>query len=223
MKRILQVRSKIILIVILLLAIPSVALAQDSGSGGSPTGCNPAAQRIVAQFDVTCEEVLEQVNNGYGFGEIIKALYITRGGFNYEGGWQGLLAAQGESGIGWGQYKMALRFGIDDASASQLLSWKLAGHGWGQIRKAIAIAGVSDRVSVDDVLGMMESGMEWEAIRDELGLPPGKPPWAGNGKIKFGKFPPGWAAANEKFKGEKRTGPPDWANNDKNSSEEQSP
>ena len=222
MRERMQARKNIIIIIVaILLVVPAVALAQDTDTDQPITECNPVAQRIVAQFDVTCEEVLAQVNSGYGFGQIMKALYISDSGLAIDGTWQDLLVSQESTGIGWGQYKMALRLGVDEAGADQLLLWKQSGLGWGQIKKAIAIAGVSDEADVADVITMMQDDMVWEAIRDQLNLPQGKPPWAGKGKFTTDGGPPGLSGANGKLKEGKQTGPPEWANNDKEPSEDQ--
>jgi hypothetical protein len=216
-------KNIIIVLLAILVAVPAIALAQDPDTDQPITECNPAAQRIVAQFDVTCEDVLAQVNDGYGFGQIMKALYVIDSGFAFDGTWQQLMVAQESTGIGWGQYKMALRLGVDEASPDQLLQWKQSGLGWGQIKKAIAIAGVSDETDVVDVISMMKDGMEWEAIRDQLNLPQGKPPWAGNGKFKTDGGPPGLSGVKGRLKQGKQTGPPEWANSDKGTNEDQSP
>jgi hypothetical protein len=221
-----QAPTKVIIVfVAILLAVPAVSLAQDTDSDEPITECNPAAQRIVKQFNVTCEEVLAQVNNGYGFGQIMKALYVTNSRSASDGPWQELLVAQESTGIGWGQYKMALRLKVEGTTTDQLLGWKESGYGWGQIKKAIAIAGVTDKVDADAVLAMTKKGMEleWEAIRQSLDLPPGKPPWAGKGKFGSGDMPPGLSGAHGKLKQDKQTGPPEWANNDKETSEDQAP
>ena len=224
MKRKMFTKQKVLIILaIVLLALPAIALAQDTDSDKPVTECNPAAQRIIAQFDVTCEAVLEQVNAGYGFGQIMKALYIAESGSAYDGTWQQLLIDQDTSGIGWGQYKMALRLEVEGVPAAKLLEWKQLELGWGQIKKAIAIAGVVDDTSVEQVITMMDEGMEWEEIRDALGIPPGKPPWAGKGKFNSGDGPPGLSGAKGNQKGDKQTGPPAWANNDKDSGEDQAP
>ncbi len=215
MKKVIARPKLIIVLLAILLAVPTIVLAQDDEPDKPITECNPAAQRIVAQFDVTCDDVLEQVNAGYGFGQIMKALYISNSSLSGDDTWQDLLVAQETSGIGWGQYKMALRFEKDGVSAQQLLDWKTSGYGWGQIKKAIAIANVAEDATVDQVLTMMKDDMEWDAIRDALGLPPGKPPWAGNGKFGSNDGPPGLSGAKGQQKGNKQTGPPEWANNDK--------
>ncbi|MGD2078922.1 MAG: hypothetical protein PVH18_11100 [Chloroflexota bacterium] len=180
------------LLLLLILAIPTVIMAQDDAI------CNPATSRLAeVMVDVDCEDLLDLQAEGYGLGEIMKAWYLAEDleGF---GDWRTLLERKQAEDLGWGQFKMAARLAGEDGDPEALLELKQAGTGWGLIKKAQAVD-ASGMMSFDEALAMFQSGAEWDEIRAELGLEPGPPPWAG---------------PKDKDKGD--NGPPPWANNDKN-------
>lgn len=190
-------RAKVISILILLgllLAVPTVILAQDE-----EPACNPAAARLAEVMDIACQELLDLQAEGYGLGEIMKAWYLAED-LEGLGDWMELLEKKQSEQLGWGQMKMAVRLAGESGNAQQLLDLKQSGIGWGQIKKAQALdeAGL---VGFDEALALFESGAEWDEIRAQLGLGEGPPPWAG---------------PKDKVKGNNGHGPPSWANNDKN-------
>jgi hypothetical protein len=179
------------LLLLLLLAVPTVILAQDE-----EVTCNPASARLAEVMDVDCQELLDLRTEGYGLGEIMKAWYLAQelDGF---GDWRELLERKQAEGLGWGQFKMAARLAGDGGDAEALLAYKQAGIGWGQIKKAQAIE-ASGLMDFAEALTLLNSGAGWDEIQAQLGLEQGPPPWAG-----------------PKDKSDVGNGPPAWANNDK--------
>jgi hypothetical protein len=214
-----------VIIIVLLLAFTTVADARDDDPDDTlPTCSNPAIMRIVAIFTdengaelVTCQDILDEMANDYGLGEIVKAIYLFQNAPGFADSWQQLLEDKQQEGFGWGQYKMAWRLSNGELPPETLFGWKQSGLGWGQIKQAMAIASVTGDKSVEDIIKMMQSGMDWEQIRAEVGYPPGPPPWAkGANKDEDGNVPPGWVKQAEKEKDktkDKQPGPPAWANN----------
>lgn len=183
----------IVCLIGLLMAVPTVILAQEDG-----VICNPAAARLaeIMELETGCQGLLDMQAEGHGLGEIMKAWYLADD-LEGMGDWRELLAQKQAEGVGWGHFKMAYRLaGQDGETARQLLGLKQMGHGWGQIKKAQAIE-ATGKMSFDEALALIESGAGWDEIRTQLGYDEGPPPWAG-----------------PKVKGD--NGPPPWANNDKN-------
>lgn len=196
------------LLVLVFLAVPHAGLAQGedpAAEDGNSLLCNPAAQTLADEMGVDCQVLLDLQQQGNGLGEIMKAWSLSQYLPGFEGSWEELLQRK-QAGTGWGQMKVAFQLADDNISAEALLTLKASGVGWGQIKQAQALA-ETGLVSFDEVLQLIQGGMGWGDIRDQLGLPPGPPPWAGGGNDK-NNGNQGGGALNQ--------GPPPWANNDKN-------
>lgn len=191
-----QIKMSIFLVVVALLVALIVPVAAQEEE--PPTCGHPIVGRLVNVMDVECQVLLDRLAEGAGFGQVMRAWHLSQTLPGYEGTWENLLQAHGE-GQGWGEVMFAHRFAASLGEGSNLTPDELLrlkqeeGLGWGQIRQvqAIAEAGLA---SFDDATGWIAAGMEWEEIREQLGLEEGPPPWAG---------PPSWAAAFG--------GPPSWA------------
>jgi hypothetical protein len=193
------------LVLLLVLAVPTVILAQEEVT------CNPAASRLAAVMEIDCEDLLELQAEGYGLGEIMKAWRLADDLDGFDD-WRELLEMKQDEELGWGQFKMATRLAGEDGDAQALLELKQSGIGWGIIKKAQAIA-AAGLMSFEEAIAAFESGADWDEIRAELGLEEGPPPWAGPKDKDKDNGPPPWAN-NDKDK-DKDNGPPPWANNDK--------
>jgi hypothetical protein len=190
------------LLLVVFVAVPLTGLAQGDDpatAAGENLVCNPAVQTLADQMGVDCQVLLDLQQQGLGLGEIMKAWALSQSLPGFSGTWQDLLR-QKEAGTGWGQLKMAYQLADGNISAEALLALKNSGVGWGQIKQAQALA-ATGLISFDEVLQLIQSGLGWGDIRDQLGLPPGPPPWAGGG-------------INQN-NGSQGQGPPPWANNDK--------
>jgi hypothetical protein len=214
-------KRRTILIVTLILTMTLLATVASAQEDEEVVDCkHPRVVYLVEKTRADCQEILDLHSSGVGFGQIVKAAVIAEGLEGFEGDWRDLLAAHQEE-IGWGQiaraYGLADRYADLNLTGEELLALKTENDlGWGQIRHAQAIAAADLGVSFDQAVSMMVEGMEWEDIRDELGLPEGPPPWAGGGNKDKETGPPAWAGGGNK---DKETGPPAWANNDKDKEE----
>lgn len=185
-------------LVMLLLLLPAAAIAQDDDGDsvdGAP-GCNPALMRLATAMGESCDHLVAWRVEGVGVGEIMKAWVLSE---DTGVDWPDFLERK-QSGIGWGQIKAAYRFSDGDPEiAEQLFQLRQEGLGWGQIMQAQAIvaAGFDDNLTLDSVVEMLNQGLGWGEIRQELGLPPGPPPWAGGGKNKVKNIPPGQAMKDQ--------------------------
>jgi hypothetical protein len=198
-------RRLILLLALVLASLLSAAGAYAQEDDDEALSCeHPRVVYLVEKTGATCEEILALHSSGVGFGQILKAAVIAEGLPGFEGDWQDLLAAHQEE-VGWGEiaraYGLASRYEELGLTGEELLDLKQEdGLGWGEIAHAQALAAADLDLLFEDALAKITGGMGWGEIRDELGLPPGPPPWShGGGKDK-----------------DKEPGPPEWANNDKN-------
>jgi hypothetical protein len=190
----------ILLAILTVLALPTAVYAQDEPE--TNTFCNPVATYLAEELDVDCQVILDYQNQDTGLGQVMMALRLSRSLPNFDGSWEDLLARK-QAGEGWGQIMMAYRLaGASGLSAEEMLALKESGIGWGQIMKASAIARSDLGLTFDEALALFQSGAGWGEIREELGLPPGPPPWAGG--------PNKWNNGEDR-PGNGRGGPPPWA------------
>ncbi len=205
--------SIIIGLLVLLLILPAMVLAQDD-EPLDPEFCNPFMERLAEEMGVDCAKILELRAEGFGLGEIMKAWYLSKELTGFGEDWEDLLRSKQDGQIGWGQFKMAQRMAGDEGDPVALLALKQSGIGWGHIKKAQALdeAGI---MKFGVAIEMSEQDLDWDKIQEELGLPPGPPPWAGGGKDKSDQGPPPWSNAGGKDKDKGEQGPPSWANNEK--------
>jgi hypothetical protein len=188
-----------ILVVTLLFAGTVAADDGDDADDGDTLTCNPVVTYLMEETGLSCDAILEYQAQGIGLGQIMRAWYLSQNLPGYTDDWETLLLDHA-AGLGWGQlmkaYWLADAWGETlEMSGQDLLDLKESGLGWGQIMKVAAIAG-DENFEGDwhDVLTMMEQGAGWGTIRDELGLPPGPPPWAGGPAMPQGKPP--WAGGS---------------------------
>jgi hypothetical protein len=59
-----------------------------------------------------------------------------------------------------------------------MMKLKQSGLGWGQLRKAAALAQSLDKLTFEQAVTLVREKKGWGPIRRELGLPPGPPPWS---------------------------------------------
>jgi hypothetical protein len=200
--------SAVVLSLALLMGLTASVMAQVEDD--PELACIPRAAWLAETMDVTCDELMALHAEGVGFGQIMMAWRLSQTLPDYEGSWEDLLAAH-LAGEGWGQTMMAYRFAAAfDADPAEMLALKEAGMGWGQIGHAHALANADLGLSFDDAVTLLQSGLGWGEIRDQLGLPPGPPPWAGRPEWAGG--PGGDGPGNSNGNGNNgRGGPPPWA------------
>lgn len=194
-KRSHSLRRVTILLVIFLFALPLSAIAQEitSDEGDeSVANCGPSASALAAEIGISCSDLIDLQSDGAGLGEIMQAWYLAQNLENYEGDWRALLEMKQE-GTGWGQFKMAYRLADENTTTEQLLDLKRSGLGWGQIKQAQALANLELGYTFEQALDMLGDGTGWGELRDQLGLPPGPPPWAGGNMNGQGHGKPDWA------------------------------
>lgn len=172
------------IVALLLLVIPAVASAQEE----EITCEHPRVVYLVEKSDASCQEIIDLVDSGVGFGQIMKAIVVAESMPEGSGtDWRDLLQAHLD-GQGWGQlshaYGLKGRFNTLDLSPEELLELRESGLGWGQIVHAQALASADIGVSFEEAVTMLQNGLGWGEIRAELGLENGPPPWAGQGKDK---------------------------------------
>jgi hypothetical protein len=198
--------TAILLSFALLLGLTAPTWAEDAPE--PVENCAPMAVWLAETMEVDCEDLMALHAEGVGFGQIMMAWRLSQSLPDYEGSWEDLLASHLE-GEGWGQTMMAYRFAAAfDADPEEMLALKQSGMGWGQIGHAHALANADLGLSFDDAVAMLQSGMSWGEIRDELGLPPGPPPWAG--RPEWAGTPP-WAGPPGADDNGGPGGPPPWA------------
>lgn len=187
----------IVVFALFLVVVPSVASAQE----GEINCGHPQVFYLVGHSDASCQEIVDLVESGVGFGQIMKAIVVAEGMPEGSVDWRDLLQTHRE-GVGWGQishaYGLNGRFNSLDLSPEVLLALREAGLGWGQIVHAQALAKADIGLSFDEAVAMLQQGMGWGEIRAELGLENGPPPWAGQGKAQNrgngnGQGRPPWA------------------------------
>jgi hypothetical protein len=172
---------------LLLTGIPPAVSAQEE-----VINCeHPRVVYLVEKTGTSCQEIVDLVESGIGYGQIMKAVVISES--MPEGSavdWRELLEAH-LAGAGWGQiskaYGLQGRFEILDLTPEAILELRESGLGWGQIVHAKSLASADIGLSFEEAVAMLQGGMGWGEIRTELGLESGPPPWAGQDKAKNGQ------------------------------------
>ncbi len=196
----------LIFLIALLLLLPALTLAQEDDGEKTLTRCNPVASRLaVTMEEVTCDQLLDLLADGYGLGQVMQAVYLVEGSGNLDDV-KTLLLQKQEQDIGWGQLKMAQRLAGEDGDAEEMLRLKQEeGLGWGQIKKIQVL--VDAGADYDDAIAWLKDGLGWAEIQVLLGVDGGPPPWAGGGKDKVkndkGNGPPAWSNAGGNDKADK--------------------
>ena len=124
-------------VIILLLALPAAALAQDEPD----PRCHPFAGWLASQMGGDCYALMDLHAEGNGYGQIAKAWYLSHFVTPGDGGWIGLIGAPHE-GNGWGELAHAVRLAaeLDGTDAGALLVLRHEQDlGWGQLRHAAAL------------------------------------------------------------------------------------
>jgi hypothetical protein len=189
-------RRGILFLVAIVLLIPMAAIAQDEESGQKRVDCNPVSQGLADEMGIDCLELVDLQNSGVGLGEIMTAWHLSQSLDSYRGEWQTLLEIK-QQDIGWGQFKMAYRLADANNSPEQLLALKQSGLGWGQIWRAQTLTTAEFGLSFDQSLALIEGDLGWGEIQDQLGLPPGPPPWARGSKTMENQGKPPWVNGNK--------------------------
>jgi hypothetical protein len=150
---------------------------------------------LAGEMFVDCQDLVDLRNGGAGLGEIMKAWHLPQSIEAYNGDWQSLLEMK-QQDIGWGQFKLAYRLADSSAQAEELLALKKSGMGWGQIRKAQAISEAGLGLSFEQALEFSRGDLDWSEFQEQMGLPPGPPPWSGGNKVRETQGKPPWANGN---------------------------
>jgi hypothetical protein len=175
-------------VMIVLLALPAAALAQDEPD----PRCHPLAGWLASQIgeDWDCEALMALHAEGNGYGNLAKAWYLSHFTTSDHGDWTELIGEPHEEN-GWGELARAVRLAVEltaqgeEVDPGDLLALRHGQEediGWGQLRHAAALA--ADRgLSFEQALAQLASDEGWSAVYDEQGAPP----WAGKFKIKPSK------------------------------------
>jgi hypothetical protein len=173
-------RSLLIIICFIFILLPAALYAQEETSECT----HPRVTYLMEKTGAPCQEILDLVAAGVGYGRIMKSVVIAEGLPGYNGDWRALLDSH-RQGQGWGEvthaYGLSSRFSDLRLGGKELLALKESGLGWGPIIHAQSLATADIGLSFNEAIGMLQKGLGWGEIRDELGLPPGPPPWASDG------------------------------------------
>lgn len=184
MKRYSRFFISVLTVVLLLVLVSAVASAQEEAI----TCEHPQVIYLVEKTGASCQEIIDLVDSGAGFGQIMKAVVVAESLPEGSGtDWRDLLQVH-QDGTGWGQishaYGLTGRFNNLDLDPETMLELREAGLGWGQIVHAQALASADIGLTFEAAVIMLQDGKGWGEIRAELGLENGPPPWAGQGKDK---------------------------------------
>jgi len=173
-------------VIIVLLALPAAALAQDEPE----PRCHPFAGWLASQIggeEWDCQALMDLHAEGNGYGNLAKAWYLSHFAPPDAGDWTELIGApHGENG--WGQLAHAVRLSaeltaqgprVEPGDLLALRHGQEEDIGWGKLRHAAALA--ADRgLSFEQALAQLAGDEGWSAVYDEQG----PPPWAGKWKVK---------------------------------------
>ena len=193
-------------LILSLLATPMLAFAQEEEPEDEsvPTTCNPLLAILSERlgFEDCEEDLLPLLDDGYGMGELIKAMLLAEHIYGEEPTMEELIEVlamrqkdgeDDENARGWGEIAHATA--LADALAEDGFEYSPADLldmrddmeiGWGELRKAQALVAMSladedvEDLDFEEALEMFaDEDIGWGEIRDALGLEPGPPPWAG--------------------------------------------
>ncbi|MDX1616318.1 MAG: hypothetical protein R3300_18540 [Candidatus Promineifilaceae bacterium] len=198
----------VVVLLLSLLAVPMLAFAQvedpEPADEPLPTTCNPLLAVLSERlgFEDCEDELLPLLDEGYGMGELIKAMLLAEHIYGEEPTMEELIEVlamrqkdgddeDDENARGWGEiaHATALSDALDgEFSPAEILDMRDdMDLGWGELRKAQALSAMTldnddagDDLTFEEALAMFaDEELGWGEIRDALGLEPGPPPWAG--------------------------------------------
>ena len=179
-------------VIIVLLALPAAALAQDEPDAR----CHPFAGWLASQIggeEWDCQALMGLHAEGNGYGNLAKAWYLSHFTTSDHGDWTELIGEPHEEN-GWGELAHAVRLAaeltaqgdrrVDPGDLLALRHGQEEELGWGRLRQAAALA--ADRgLSFEQALAQLAADGGWSAAYDEHG----PPPWASKWKVKPPKPP----------------------------------
>ncbi len=199
MMRLSRAKYFTLLLIILALIVPAFVFAQEEGEEEETENenhpCNPLVLGLLGEMGELVEEIDCDyfMSLGIGPGQFKQAWRLynmiepTPLPETFEATIEDLLAYKAAD-FGWGEIKHAVNYSTDEVSISFILDELRGGEnpvGWGEIKKASALAELeSFDGTFQEALDAL-SELEWGELKKQLGYS-GRPPWAKGGGNGFG-------------------------------------